>query len=123
MQTVSQQMMTKIYYYCFVHFYNRKILHLVKYQVRNRAAILNGKKSHFRIEILVWLVNLQKKNLFIELSMFFQYITTALDQRLIKQNSDIKKKKQDCSYQGEALKVPTAFYRLWSSNNINNIKN
>ena len=92
MQTVSQQMMTKIYYYCFVHFYNRKILHLVKYQVRNRAAILNGKKSHFRIEILVWLVNLQKKNLFIELSMFFQYITTALDQRLIKQNSDIKKK-------------------------------
>ena len=33
-----------------------------------------------------------------------------------------KQKQQDCSYQGEALKVPTAFYRLWSSNNINNIK-
>ena len=32
------------------------------------------------------------------------------------------KVQQDCSYQGEALKVPTAFYRLWSSNNINNIK-
>ena len=28
------------------------------------------------------------------------------------------KTKQDCSYQGEALKTPTAFYRLWSSNNI-----
>ena len=33
------------------------------------------------------------------------------------------KAEQDCSYQGEALKVPTAFYRLWSGNNINNIKN
>ena len=27
-------------------------------------------------------------------------------------------KKQDCSYQAEALNVPTAFYGLWSSKNI-----
>ena len=26
--------------------------------------------------------------------------------------------KQDCSYQGEALNVPTAIKGLWSSNNI-----
>ena len=26
--------------------------------------------------------------------------------------------KQDCSYQGEALNVPTAFKGFWSSNNI-----
>ena len=29
---------------------------------------------------------------------------------------------QDCSYQGEALKVPTAYKRLWGSNNKNSIK-
>ena len=30
----------------------------------------------------------------------------------------LSKMKQDCSYQGEALNVPTAFSGLWSSNNI-----
>ena len=36
--------------------------------------------------------------------------------------SNKPKIKQDCSYQGEAMKVPTAFYRLCCSNNINNNK-
>ena len=29
-------------------------------------------------------------------------------------------KKQDCSYQGEALIIPTVFQDLWSSNNLLN---
>ena len=36
--------------------------------------------------------------------------------------SNVFKMKQDCSYQGEALNVPTAFEVLWSSNNIKKLK-
>ena len=31
-------------------------------------------------------------------------------------------KEQDCSYQGEALNVPTAFEGLWSRNDIKKLK-
>ena len=33
-----------------------------------------------------------------------------------------EKNKQDCSYQGNALNVPSDFYDLWGSNNIKKLK-
>ena len=64
-----------------------------------------------------------ENNFFSELNIKFEpFCPEQLSPCNINQKTFQYHNKQDCSYQGEALKVPTAFKGLWGSNNIKKTK-